>query len=145
MQFRPLQLDELDTYEHKVGAALKPEEFVSKDAYLERLKTKKIFESWVMFDPAQPDEWVGWCAVATPTTVCGDTTLHLYGGVIFEPYRGKGYSKLLYEYRIGMYPEYDKSVSVRPENILSMNIALSHGFKPVSYAEGFINLIRKTA
>lgn len=142
MQFRPLGLNELDTYQEKVGSALTPEEFTDKERYLHLLETRKLFKSWVMYDDITPEIWVGWCAVAEPVTVSKDT-VHLYGGVIFEPFRGKGYSKLLYHHRFNLFKERDISVSVRPENIRSMNIALSHGFLPFSYQEGFINMIKK--
>ena len=144
--FRELQIDELDEYVDKVGSVLDKAEFVTKDEYLKLSGSnsrKEFFKSWVMFDPQKPEEWIGWCALASPSSSYPDA-LHFYGGVIFEPYRGKGYSKLLYEHRIREFPDAIFTVSILKSRPLSMKIARTYGFEPFQeFDNGYIELVRK--
>lgn len=143
--FRELTLDDLDAYVHKVGQELERAEFVTRDEYIALSKEnsrKEFFKSWVMFDDRTPHEWIGWCALASPSSSYPGA-MHFYGGVIFDPYKAKGYSKLLYDFRFKAFPDAIFTVSILKTRILSMKIAESHGFKRFSEDEkGYVELVR---
>lgn len=141
MKFIELTEHDLERYERLVKPHLLKEDFITPAEYREYLGSLTLFRSWFLVDE-RDDRCVGWCAAGEPSdTVPG--AVHFYGGVILPPFRGRGFSHLLYTHRFAAFPGRDFTASVQPHSIIALNSALAYGFKPFRYQEPWIELVRR--
>jgi len=128
-------------YENLVKPTLDDNDYCTWDDLIEFYDndTKK-FESWFLQDTSK-NEIIGWCSIRLifPPDI-NEGEYHFYGGVIKKEYRGKGLSKLLYKHRMDKYKGNIIGVSIQPSNIISLNAAISMGFKPSRYREPWLCL-----
>ncbi|MGA8262516.1 MAG: hypothetical protein WB783_20080 [Arenicellales bacterium] len=142
MKFLELTEKDLDLYERLVKPHCLEEDFITPAEYKDYLHTLACFRSWFLVDESPGNRRVGWCAAGDPSeTMPG--AVHFFGGVILPPFRGRGLSRLLYAHRFSVFPGRDFTMSVQPRNVIALNLALTHGFRPFLYREPWIELLKR--
>ena len=113
------------------------DDFITQEEYHRYKKEKKYFTSWFLIDTKSDIEKpVGWCALAD--LEYKEPYIGLYGGAVLPKYRGQGLARLMYQYRLDLYPDRGFLVHIQPSNIASLNLAISIGFKPYKWNDPWI-------
>ena len=116
--------EDLEKYHFLAEMEFPPKDYCAPDYLLERWD---FLKSFLLLD--EKKNWLGWCSLSFKPHEYNPTGAHFLESVIFNGFKGKGYSKYLYKIKfdnsIGMF----KSGCIDPKNKVAKIVAEKYGFK----------------